>query len=70
MQTIQVTDKEKELIKLALKLAAEKSREIATTYSKLTLNNHPQDEGKKQMLENLYAYEDLLDRLGQKCNFN
>ncbi|WP_338761849.1 hypothetical protein WAF17_16390 [Bernardetia sp. ABR2-2B] len=65
MQTLEVTEREHKLIKLALQLAAEKNREIATLYSKLTIDNHPQANGKKQILENLYEYEDLLDKLNK-----
>lgn len=67
MQHLELENREVELIKLALKLAAEKNREIANLYSSLTIENDPiRAEGKKQILENLYEYEDLLDKLNSK----
>ena len=67
MRTLELYNREVELIKLALKLAAEKNREIANLYSSLTIENDPMRvEGKKQILENLYEYEDLLDKLNSK----
>ncbi len=64
MKNLEMTDREMDLIKLALKLAAEKSREVANLYSSLIVeNDSKRAESKKQILENLYEYENLLDKL-------
>ena len=63
MKNLELTDREMDLIKLALKLAAEKSREVANLYSSLIVeNDSKRAESKKQILENLYEYENLLDK--------
>ena len=50
MKNLELTDREIDFIKLALKLAAEKNREVANLYSSLIVeNDSKRAESKKQI---------------------